>query len=72
MPVNDEESVDWSTVSFEGARRRQRELFKALPLREKLLWLEQMGEVARVFAARRAAREAARGRLPEGRDPAAG
>lgn len=47
-----DESIDWSTVSFEGSRSRQQELFRALPLREKLLRLEQMAEVVQAIGPR--------------------
>ena len=45
------EPIDWSLTTFEGNRRRQHEAFRALSFREKLVRLEQMGEVARIFAA---------------------
>ena len=51
------EDIDWTLTTFDGNRRRQHREFRALPLREKLLRIEEMGEVAAFFGARRAARE---------------
>lgn len=47
--------ADWGTASWEGQRRRQHQEFHALPLREKLAIIEQLGEVAAFFAERRGA-----------------
>ena len=47
---------DWSLATWEGNRRRQHQDFRALPFREKLKVLEELGEVARFFAERRKAR----------------
>ncbi|MDE0446171.1 MAG: hypothetical protein OXH96_05810 [Spirochaetaceae bacterium] len=47
---------DWRVVTFAGNRRRQREEFRALPLRDKLLVIEQLSVVAEYFLARRAER----------------
>jgi hypothetical protein len=52
--------IDWDLTTYEGVRRRQRQEFCALPLREKIALVEQMGEIAADFAARRAARLAPR------------
>ena len=46
----------WRLGTWEGNRRRQHEEFRALPLRDKIAIIEQLGEVAEVFAARRRAR----------------
>lgn len=54
------EEIDWSLTTFEGNRRRQHEEFLAMPLREKLLIIEQMEEVAELLADRRAARKGAK------------
>ncbi len=45
--------ADWSTATWEGNRRRQRQDFLALPFREKLERIERLGEVAALFARRR-------------------
>ena len=50
------EEIDWRVVTFAGNRRRQREEFHALPLREKLIAIEQLSMVTEYFLARRAAR----------------
>jgi hypothetical protein len=50
------ESSGWESASREANRRRQHREFQALPLREKLAIIEQLGEVAEHFAARRRAR----------------
>ncbi|MDQ3698936.1 MAG: hypothetical protein M3373_13095 [Gemmatimonadota bacterium] len=50
------DGVDWALTSWEGNRRRQHEEFRALPLREKLAIIEQLGEVAEFFAASRRAK----------------
>lgn len=46
----------WEAATWEGLRRVQRREFRALPLREKLAIVEQMGEVAALFADKRNAR----------------
>ena len=48
--------IDWGVTSWEGHRRRQHQDFRALPLRDKLVVIEQLGEVAAFFAERRRAR----------------
>jgi len=50
------EQVDWNLATWEGNRRRQHQDFLALSFREKLRIIEQLGEVADVFAACRRAR----------------
>lgn len=50
------EASSWNFASWEANRRRQHLEFLALPLREKLVIIEQLGEVAEHFAARRRAR----------------
>ena len=47
------EEVDWSVTSFDGNRRRQFEEFAALPFREKLDRIEQMGRLVERFGAER-------------------
>lgn len=62
--------IDWEARSSEGHRRRQHQKFLALPFRDKLVVIEQLGEVAAFFAARRRARGLpARSQSP---DPASG
>jgi len=46
---------DWSATAWEGNRRRQHQEFLALSFRDKLIVLEQLGEVTRFFAERRQA-----------------
>lgn len=48
--------IDWGVASWEGHRRRQHQEFQALPFREKLVVIEQLGEVADFFSERRRAR----------------
>ena len=50
------DELDWRVVTFAGNRRRQREEFRALPLRDKLIAIEQLSMVTEHFLARRAAR----------------
>jgi hypothetical protein len=47
------EPADWDAASWEGSRRRQHRAFQALPFREKVAAIEQLGEVAEFFAERR-------------------
>jgi len=60
--------VDWSLTTFEGNRRAQHLAFLALPFREKLLMIEQLGELAEALARSRAVREA----LPQDRTGSGG
>jgi hypothetical protein len=46
----------WWLGTWDGNRRRQHLEFRALPLREKIVIIEQLGEVTELFAARRRAR----------------
>lgn len=46
----------WRLGTWEGNRRRQHEEFRALPLRDKIAIIEQLGEVTALFAARRRVR----------------
>jgi len=48
--------IDWEVASWEGHRRRQHQEFLALPFREKIVVIEQLGEVAAFFSERRLAR----------------
>lgn len=43
----------WRLGTWEGNRRRQHQEFRALPLRDKIAIIEQLGEVTELFAARR-------------------
>jgi hypothetical protein len=56
----------WRLSTWEGNRRRQHQEFRALPLREKIAIIEQLGEVTELFASRRRARGLAVS-SPEGR-----
>ena len=49
------DEIDWRVVTFAGNRRRQREEFRALPLRDKLVAIEQLSMVTEFFRARRRA-----------------
>lgn len=44
-------SVDWEKTTWEGARREQLERWAALPLDRIIASLEEMGELARRWAA---------------------
>lgn len=48
--------IDWGVASWDGHRRRQHQDFQALSFRDKLVIIEQSGEVAAFFAERRRAR----------------
>jgi hypothetical protein len=50
------EREHWDSTTWEGNRRRQHRDFLALPFRQKMQVIEDLGEVARFFAARRRAR----------------
>ncbi len=50
------ESADCTLPSWAESRLRQHREFLALPFRQKVVILEQLGEVAEHFAARRRAR----------------
>ena len=45
--------IDWSLTTWEGNRRRQHAEFRALPFREKILMIEQMGDVSAIFGSPR-------------------
>ena len=47
------DEIDWRVVTFAGNRRRQREEFRALPLRDKLIVIEQLSMVTEYFRYRR-------------------
>ena len=38
--------IDWESCTFEGSEREQLRVWSGLPLRQKLLALEEMGEMA--------------------------
>lgn len=42
-------NIDWSLTSWEGSRRAQLRRWRALSLRQKLLALEEMTEIAEHF-----------------------
>jgi len=65
------DAIGWDDGKWENHRRRQHREFHALPLREKLALIEQLGEVVEFFAERRRARGlpvASRGAHPAWRD----
>ena len=43
------DNIDWSLTSWEGSRRAQLRRWRALSLRQKLLALEDMTEIAEHF-----------------------
>ena len=47
------DETDWRVVTFAGNRRRQQEEFRALPLRDKLVVIEQLSMATEYFLARR-------------------
>lgn len=57
----DEDAIDWSLTTWEGNRLRQHREFQALPFREKLLRLEQRGEMSRWWLDRAQARRVREG-----------
>ena len=54
-PLQNQASDDWSAATYEGNRRRQRLAAMALTLREKIKLMEEMEDVARHLAGKRAA-----------------
>lgn len=56
LAMDDEDG--WEHTTWQGNRRRQHLEFLALPLREKLLIVEQMGEVAEELERKRIRRKA--------------
>ncbi|HMQ15669.1 MAG TPA: hypothetical protein PKC49_06825 [Phycisphaerae bacterium] len=52
VPTRQPDVIDWTLATYAGNRRRQHEEFRALPFREKLARIEQMGAVAEFFASR--------------------
>ena len=46
---NDPTEIDWSLTSWEGSRREQLRRWRLLSLRQRLLALEQMTEIAEMF-----------------------
>lgn len=51
------DQVDWTQTTFEGSRRAHHLAFLALPFRDKLLLIEQFGEVAEALGRHRLVRE---------------
>lgn len=47
------DGIDWSLTTYEGNRRRQHEEFRALSFREKLLIVEDMGDIVARLQSRR-------------------
>jgi hypothetical protein len=56
MNNNDPVPIDWERCTFEGAEREQLRRWIRLPLRDKLLALEQMSDHAQATIAWRKAR----------------
>ena len=51
------EREDWSAATWEGSRRRQHRDFRQLPFAQKLALIEDLADLADLFAARRRARD---------------
>ena len=49
--------IDWSLTSWEGSRREQLRRWRLLSLRQRLLALEQMTDIAELFERMRASRK---------------
>ncbi len=58
--------IDWSLTSWEGSRREQLRRWRLLSLRQRLLALEQMSEIAECFGRMRESRKV-RARVPQGK-----
>jgi hypothetical protein len=41
------QEIDWESCTFEGSEREQLRVWSQLPLRRKLMALEEMGDLAR-------------------------
>lgn len=52
MPDNESHTpeFDWRLTTFEGSRREQLRRWAQLPLENILLAIEEMGDIARLFA----------------------
>ena len=50
------QEIDWDSCTFEGSEREQLRVWSRLPLRQKLLALEEMGDMASETLAWRKAR----------------
>jgi len=52
MPGNEplEDGIDWSLTTWEGARREQLRRWAALPLENVIMALEEMQDLAELFA----------------------
>ena len=59
-----DDDIDWSSTTWEGNRLRQHREFYALPFREKMLRIEQLGEMTRFWLDRAQARHV-RERAPD-------
>lgn len=51
------DAIDWNRTTFEGNRLRQMQEFAALPFREKLERVEQLNELAELFAMKRSEKQ---------------
>ena len=46
MPASDDDQIDWSLTTWDGARREQYRRWAALPLESIIRALEEMQEIA--------------------------
>ncbi len=65
------DGIDWSVTTFGGNRRRQHEEFRALPFRQKLAAIEELGNVASYFSRRRTDDKPPRSAIESRADPPA-
>jgi hypothetical protein len=68
------QEIDWESCTFEGSEREQLRVWSQLPLRRKLMALEEMGDLARKMLEWRKSRglpyiDPATGELVKGRLP---
>jgi len=47
------QEIDWASTTFEGSEREQLRVWSHLPLRQKLMALEEMGDMAERMLNRR-------------------
>jgi hypothetical protein len=59
------DNIDWSLTSWDGSRRAQLRRWRALSLRQKLLALEDMAEIAEHFGRMREAGKIRGGTTPK-------
>lgn len=56
MTDEPDDNIDWSVTTFDGARREQLRRWSRLTLREKMLALDEMAELARHWEQERRAK----------------